>query len=710
MKKLLCFCLLFVTMTKLAFGQDYYQPATDKNLYGNHFYISLQDADNVRLDADEVSQYVIAGYIGDECRAAAEFVSTPGGTYVAVLKVNGESDDAGKDIKFRLYNNVSKIEYELPDTYKFTGSDATIGTPSSPILLTIVPVTGLTVSGLDTEGKLTIHNGENINLTELVSIVPADHTPIINNSVTYKASTDCFSVNPATGILTALKSTEGASLTIGLANTKSGQQTTIAIECTVKVIEDTNPITALEISPITVGLNRPSKLEIKYKPESATFSPSRLSLVVTKTRPTTTVYPERWEFVNYLGDGNIVGRTLGDFTVKAYYGPQDEPNTVTDSFTVQVLPEYDLSNGWNWFSIYVANDEVYNLIANHDKFIEARSETQLIYNDPEVGLFGDLTDIEPGKGYKLKVSANVENLRINTYDYWSNLETEQTIHKYWNWIGTPYQYDYNLAAAIIGDFSPNPGDRIVGQEGFAEYVESDDNETEEGWTGSLTVLKAGHAYLLYTTSEDTLIEWSSPSRLAQPAYNEASETRMRDESNIWSYDKHAFLNNMSIVAVSDYDVEANPERYSIGAFVGDVCRGEGTFVEGRWFITVHGENKETVSFRLYDKMTGEITQLDKTLRFSIGAGTVANPIEIESGTTTSIRDVNTSSETICFGNGEILFSSDAEGTVGIYDLSGRAVITQSAASGSVTTSTLPAGTYIVRVKTAAGIVSKKFMK
>ena len=81
---------------------------------------------------------------------------------------------------------------------------------------------------------------------------------------------------------------------------------------------------------------------------------------------------------------------------------------------------------------------------------------------------------------------------------------------------------------------------------------------------------------------------------------------------MWDYDHTKFASNMTVVATLD-NLE-DGDRYTIGAFVGDECRGEGRFIDGLAFITIHSDGGEEVKFRLYDTLTGIFSDIDLTVR------------------------------------------------------------------------------------------------
>ena len=77
-----------------------------------------------------------------------------------------------------------------------------------------------------------------------------------------------------------------------------------------------------------------------------------------------------------------------------------------------------------------------------DNFVEARSKTQLIYNDPVYGNFGDLWSFDKGQGYKVKVNGASDFTVDVTDDAYLWEESEVTTTKGWNWFGNAARHDH----------------------------------------------------------------------------------------------------------------------------------------------------------------------------------------------------------------------------------------------------------------------------
>ena len=70
------------------------------------------------------------------------------------------------------------------------------------------------------------------------------------------------------------------------------------------------------------------------------------------------------------------------------------------------------------------------------------------------------------------------------------------------------------------------------------------------------------------------------------------------------------------------------EDYTVGAFVDGECRGEGVLIDGKAFITVHGNSGELVTFRLHNELTGEFFDVVETVKSQQMLGTLQAPVTL----------------------------------------------------------------------------------
>jgi hypothetical protein len=148
------------------------------------------------------------------------------------------------------------------------------------------------------------------------------------------------------------------------------------------------------------------------------------------------------------------------------------------------------------------------------------------------------------------------------------------------------------------------------------------------WTGNLNKLKKNEGYLIYCPEANGngafSLSFNAEQAMTQPT-DDASGARAASKS-VWSYDHSLFANNMSMIAELKNVDEAS--HYTIGAFVDGECRGEGVVIDGRAFITVHGNTGEDVSFRLHNELTGEFFDVAETVKSQAMLGTLTAPVAL----------------------------------------------------------------------------------
>ena len=224
----------------------------------------------------------------------------------------------------------------------------------------------------------------------------------------------------------------------------------------------------------------------------------------------------------------------------------------------------------------------------------------------------------------------------------------------WNWIGSPYLFDHSLSAAIESNEGLLSGTVIIGKNSHVEL-----NELGV-WEPSGMILKAGEGYVIKNLSNaDVTLNFRS--ELSMTPQNEGAQSGVKAfglRDNVWEYDHSRFMNNMTMVATLE-GID-HPEQYSIGAFVGEECRGEGFVSNGKAFITVHCDAGEYVTFKLYNPSTNEYSNIHEGLQAQTRVGSLKAPFRLHTGNgADGIQNLN--------GN-----SSNTES----YDLSGRRINSQ----------------------------------
>lgn len=437
-------------------------------------------------------------------------------------------------------------------------------------------------------------------------------------------------------------------------------------------------------------------------PVDAEVDPSRVEVTITPD----SYVPEEWKSMVEIvpTDETKLNYTIRPHSVgRATISVKLDGVEVASSY-VDIGQRYMQKAGWKWASLYGGgvrwNSPEYEL---GNVVEEIRSEDALLHNDPEYGYFGDLNRLEPGECYKIKVKEEepgLLNLRIYPGGY-EDMRPYRQIVPMWNWLGNPYQYDHDINSVFSTEDANankfNVGDRIVSKDnGFAEY-------NGEKWTGTLTTLHAGLGYMYFNAASDTInmelkYEWNMPQ--GTPVMNAPQH-----KQSVWTYNSAPFADNMTIVADLGNDYSA--ERFTVGAFVGDECRGEGEMIDGKCFITVHADKGETISFKLHDAVSGEMRTINEQMPFAKMAGSLRAPQRLTvGGIVTGITAADIASSGIAVVDGQITVQGMDVADVIVCNASGAVVST-----GETTVTGLPSGVYVVKVKTKDGkTVTKKLVK
>lgn len=437
-------------------------------------------------------------------------------------------------------------------------------------------------------------------------------------------------------------------------------------------------------------------------PADAEVDPSRVEVTIVDAN-----VPEMWKSIveieptdetklNYT----INPRSVGTATISVKLDGEE----VATSF-VSIGQRYMQKAGWKWTSFYGGRVgwnspeiELGNVVE------EIRSEDALLYNDPKYGYFGDIYGLETGKCYKINVKNEEPGLLDLMIDYtgaYEDMKTYRQMVPKWSWLGNPYQYNHDInevfATDIENENNFNEGDRIVSKDyGFAEFVGGK-------WQGTLTTLRAGEGYMFFNAgSEDVNMNYKRERELPQGTPTMNAPQR---KQTIWTYNSAPFADNMTIVA--DLGNEYSAERFTVGAFVGEECRGEGEMIEGKCFITVHADKGETISFKLHDAVSGEMRTINEQMPFAKMAGSLRAPQRLTvGGIVTGITSADIASSGIAIVDGQITVQGMDVADIIVCNASGAVVST-----GETTVTGLPSGVYVVKVKTKDGkTVTKKLVK
>ena len=379
---------------------------------------------------------------------------------------------------------------------------------------------------------------------------------------------------------------------------------------------------------------------------------------------------------------------------------------LTDHMDLQL----DLASGWNWISSNLADAKYQSAegflspILNNVEQMDGANNGLVNGNN---GLSGSLTTMVPQESYKLKMDKAAAG-------EWSGIayqpeNTPVTLHQGWNWIGYVPVGERTLADAL-SNLSPTENDVIKTLDDFAIY-------NGGNWKGTLTTMKPGEGYMYYTSAEK---QFTYPvTRVFTVNDAAAANNISRAAVAPWNCDSHAYRDNKTIIAELYNDTEKVLEGvYTIGAFVGNECRGISTYVDGLLYLIAHGTlaANETITFKAYENATTEEFSISETLELD-GAqtGTTVAPYKLHITLSTGISAVSASPfniypnpvRDIMYINGDIDVIEDVK----ILAINGKVVIsTEHYTDAGINVSSLLAGVYVVAIHTPSGYHYQKILK
>lgn len=513
-----------------------------------------------------------------------------------------------------------------------------------------------------TEGVLTAEVGDNVGakLLDIVRITPADAT---DPALVY---------NIEKGGTTPILNGEGIAIAVGDARYAVSSSTYpdvapvlihVYVNPPITFSVETSNLSKYEDTPMTITCNRPDdvdpdKFELTFANHPALGQPAcDITEVKTISLPKD---EKRWQIL-------LRGLAAGNTPYTLSYDGK-----VIDEGEVFVKAEVALRDGWDWIApyAYTTSDAAGAGVITFDrlvfdnkdggKILDVRSQTGLLYNDPEWGIFGDIAQFSSIDGmYKVKTTTPQGEGLYGRYDVGrdyvlaSAVEGKPITRAGYNWVAYRQEFSRTFESCktyLETHYAASEGDKIIGKSGSAEYHNGQWVAPED------FVMEAGKGYLYYTlqpkgnvldfASDDAdELPYSDFDRMLNGFPGLAASQRKTSQPKTsqllgnlatpWQYDPHRFADNMPIVATLPH-VDGG-ESLTIGAFVGDECRGKGTFVEDHIaIINVAGTAGETIHFRLYDANTGCYTDINETLLYSQMAGSMQTPVQFTAGTVTGL--------------------------------------------------------------------------
>jgi len=308
------------------------------------------------------------------------------------------------------------------------------------------------------------------------------------------------------------------------------------------------------------------------------------------------------------------------------YGAVETSANVWEVTPAQVIT---FETKWNWVSHYVEGNTGSDILAQLKNGLGAygvqiKNQNEFTnYNTEEQSWSGNLRATSVTDMYKVNTSlASGETLPIqltgavvDPTHYPIELEVN------WNYLGYPLSEPVNVGTVFSG--FAKEGDYIKSRDQFAEYKDG-------RWYGNLRSMNPGEGYMYQRSIAGTFT-------YSYPSTREAVKANITSENNYWVPASSQYANNMTMVAVLD----VKGGDYEVAAFVGGEVRGSArpVYIESldayMFFLTIHGEEVEEMTFKCYDLATGEEHDLNNRMNYSNDAvvGSIGNPYLLSRGTT-----------------------------------------------------------------------------
>lgn len=408
----------------------------------------------------------------------------------------------------------------------------------------------------------------------------------------------------------------------------------------------------------------------------------------------------------------------GIYYVAVYNGScYSEPS---NSFRVMYMASstlnLELQKGWNWISSNLTGAEFTDAMSfikpienNVDRLVGFQTE---LFCDPQLGFVGQLKELNPATFYQIQVNNIVNNTW--TGNAYRADETPIAIRKGWNWMGYIPACEFTVEKALE-KMEPMEGDVVKNYELFAVF-----NEGE--WKGTLSVMQPGEGYMYYSGKQTTFFYPSSQlTPVVDPAQLKVAYGAMESDVIIpWEVAKHVYPYNMTMIAQVFIDGHViSPGLYTIGAFVGNECRGIGRYVDDKLFMTIYGEinSGDRISFKAYDNETQqEYNIVEGTVFSNSMLGTINSPYKLTIDKTTGIKEMDMQNFYNIYPNpvrNVMYISGDLKHIQSVSVITNNGVVmakTESYTEKGLNVSHLSDGTYIVVLRTDSGIITKKMVK
>lgn len=445
-------------------------------------------------------------------------------------------------------------------------------------------------------------------------------------------------------------------------------------------------------------------LRVNPIPEPPTITVSGKSTLISSAETGNQWYKDG-EIIDGATEKQYTATETGLYSVTASNG-RCESNSSAECFVnLDVASEFviDLGQGWSWFS---SNTDDASIKQPNTFFASVLNNISDVYGltgelaNSNGVLSGTLTSIEPAT-YKAKMSA-AGQIKLNA----NPIEPDSyliNLHAGWNWI--PYLPIVDLGVDVaFSNFTPQENDVIKSQTQFATFANGK-------WNGSLKEMHPHGGYMYYTIQPSTMTYSASRAMMVNGAISYA------ETNPAWSVDASAYPDNMTIVAkLFNGDTEAIEGAYTVGAFCNNECRGIGQYENGLLYITIHGQDNNSITFKAIENATDTNFKIKESLTFTdTPIGTVANPYRLTIGDPGGINNVYADYDLTIYPNpvrDRMFIEGDVTDVTGVKVIStnGVTLISVKDYEHGVDVTSISDGVYIAAILTSHGVVYRKFVK
>ena len=224
-------------------------------------------------------------------------------------------------------------------------------------------------------------------------------------------------------------------------------------------------------------------------------------------------------------------------------------------------------------------------------------------------------------------------------------------------------------------------------------------------------MRPNEGYLYYTSRPSNMRYSQSRVRMMtnEPMY-------LAESSSPWHCDETQFADNTTLIAeLYDNEVPVMEGIFAVGAFCGKECRGVGEYVDGKLFMTIHGNPGDAITFKAIENATGNERKVKETLTFcETPFGILSSPFILNLGENSGIDNVYVYDLNIypnpvrdlMFIEGDITVVTGVK----VISVSGITLISTDSFEHGVNVTSIPDGVYVAAILTKYGVTYHKFVK